>query len=67
MTQGFQILSKTAKSKNVYIVMADERCYLEKFSEEVQTCDVEDNFIIILCQLADKMPKFHMWSVRTES
>ena len=58
--QGLQILPKTAvllKDKNIKFVMVGDGRYLEEFNIEVQNSGVEDAFIMVPRQPAERIPE----------
>lgn len=61
VAQGLQILPKTAellKGKNVKFVMIGDGRYLDEFVSEVHKRQVDDKFIMIPRQPAERIPKF---------
>lgn len=59
--QGLQILPKTAallKEENVKFVMVGDGRYLEEFEQEIKNYDVQEKFIMIPRQPAEKIPEF---------
>lgn len=60
MAQGLQILPKTAellKYENIKFVMVGDGRYLEGFNKEVQNIGVEDKFVMIPHQPAERIPE----------
>lgn len=59
--QGLQILPKTAellKDENIKFVMVGDGRYLDEFNQEIKVRKVEDKFIMIPRQPAEKIPEF---------
>lgn len=59
--QGLQILPKTAellKDENIKFVMVGDGRYLDEFNQELKVRKVEDKFIMISRQPAEKIPEF---------
>lgn len=57
--QGLQILPKAAeilKSENVKFVMVGDGRYLEEFKKEVKSRNIEDKFIMVQRQPAERIP-----------
>ena len=58
--QGLQILPKTAemlKKENVKFIMVGDGRYLEEFIDEVKSRNVEDKFVMVQRQPAERIPE----------